>query len=98
MVTAQKRAERAQDVPISLAVMTGEALDSSSTRNVADALAQTAGVSIIPVVGDRARINIRGVTAGGAMYAGSSPVGYYLDSVPFGLVRSSVVPMPIPTT
>lgn len=92
VVTAQKRAERAQDVPISLSVMTGEALDSSSTRNVADALAQTPGVSIIPVVGDRARINIRGVTAGGAMYAGSSPVGYYLDSVPFGLVRSSVVP------
>lgn len=59
---------------------------------MADALAQTPGVAIIPVVGDRARINIRGVTAGGAMYAGSSPVGYYLDSVPFGLVRSSVVP------
>lgn len=54
---------------------------------MADALAQTPGVAIIPVVGDRAR-----VTAGGAMYAGSSPVGYYLDSVPFGLVRSSVVP------
>lgn len=92
VVTAQKRAERAQDVPISLAVMSGAALDSSSTRNVADALAQTPGVAIIPVVGDRARINIRGVTAGGAMYAGSSPVGYYLDSVPFSLVRSSVVP------
>ncbi|HEY6640550.1 hypothetical protein [Povalibacter sp.] len=45
LVTAQKRAERAQEVPISLAVMSGAALESSSTRNVADALAQTPGVS-----------------------------------------------------
>src|SRR3546814_20906414 len=35
---------------------------------------------------------IRGVTAGYSNLSGSSPVAYYLDSVPFGFIRSATTP------
>jgi hypothetical protein len=40
VVTAQKREQRAQDVPISVAVMGGGDLDRSSLKSVSDALGQ----------------------------------------------------------
>jgi outer membrane receptor protein involved in Fe transport len=93
VVTAQKRAERAQDVPISLSVMSGSDLDSSSVKSVSDALGQVPGVVINTTgQGGGTRLAIRGVTASGALFSGPSPIAYYLDSVPFGLVRSSIEP------
>jgi outer membrane receptor protein involved in Fe transport len=93
VVTAQKRAQRAQDVPISLSVMSGADLDRSSIQSVTDALSLVPGVAVNVIgQGGETRLTVRGVTASGALFAGPSPIGYYLDSVPFGLVRSSVEP------
>ena len=93
VVTAQKRAERAQDVPISLSVMTGSELDASSIVSVTDALGMVPGVATnISGQGNGTVLTVRGVSAAGALFAGPSPIGYYLDSVPFGLVRSAVEP------
>ncbi|MDB6087904.1 MAG: TonB-dependent receptor [Gammaproteobacteria bacterium] len=93
VVTAQKRAQRAQDVPISLSVMSGSDLDSASITSVADALGQVPGVAInVTGQGGGTRLAVRGVTASGALFSGPSPIAYYLDSVPFGLVRSAVEP------
>jgi len=93
VVTAQKREQRAQDVPISLSVMSGADLDKSSIQSVTDALGLVPGVAVnINGQGGQTRLTIRGVTASGALFAGPSPIGYYLDSVPFGLVRSAVEP------
>ena len=93
VVTAQKRAERAQDVPISLSVMSGGDLDAASLKSVSDALGQVPGVVINTTgQGGGTRLAIRGVTASGALFSGPSPIAYYLDSVPFGLVRSSIEP------
>lgn len=95
VVTAQKRAERAQDVPISLAVMSGADLDSSSMQSVGNALSMVPGVTFdTSGVSGQARVSIRGVTAAATTFEGSSPVAYYLDSVPFGLVTSAIVPDP----
>ena len=47
VVTAQRRSERLQNVPISIAVLGGADLDKSSLRNAADALRTVAGVSIM---------------------------------------------------
>jgi outer membrane receptor protein involved in Fe transport len=93
VVTAQKREQRAQDVPISLSVMGGAALDKSSILSVTDALSMVPGVATnVTGEGGGTQLTIRGVTAGGALFSGPSPIGYYLDSVPFGLVRSAVEP------
>jgi outer membrane receptor protein involved in Fe transport len=93
VVTAQKREQRALDVPISMTVVSGADLDKSSTLSVSDALSMVPGVAVnINGQGGETQLTIRGVTASGSLFAGSSPIGYYLDSVPFGLVRSAVVP------
>ncbi len=93
IVTAQKREQRMQDVPISLSVAGGADLDKSSIQSVSDALGLVPGVAVnINGQGGETKLTIRGVTAGGALFAGPSPIGYYLDSVPFGLVRSAIEP------
>ena len=93
IVTAQKREQRIQDVPISLSVTGGADLDRSSIQSVSDALGLIPGVAVnINGQGGETKLTIRGVTAGGALFAGPSPIGYYLDSVPFGLVRSAIEP------
>ncbi len=93
VVTAQRRSQRVQDVPISLSVMTGAELDKSSVQSVTDALGLVPGVAAnLNGQGGQTTLTVRGVTAGGALFAGPSPIGYYLDSVPFGLVRSAVEP------
>jgi iron complex outermembrane recepter protein len=93
VVTAQKREQRIQDVPISLSVMGGADLDKSSIQSVSDALGLVPGVAVnVTGQGGETRLTIRGVTAAGSLFAGPSPIGYYLDSVPFGLVRSAVQP------
>ncbi len=93
VVTAQKREQRAQDVPISLSVMSGADLDKSSIQSVTDALSLVPGVAVNTTgQGGETILTVRGVTASGALFAGPSPIGYYLDSVPFGLVRSAVEP------
>jgi outer membrane receptor protein involved in Fe transport len=93
VVTAQKREQRIQDVPISLSVIGGGDLDKSSIQSVSDALGMVPGVAVNTTAqGGETRLTIRGVTAAGDLFAGPSAIAYYLDSVPFGLVRSAVQP------
>lgn len=92
-VTAQKREERLQDVPISITVLNGEQLDSSTAQGLTEALSRVPGVGINETYqGGGTQVAVRGVTAGGALFNGSSPVSYYLDSVPFGFVRQAIGP------
>ena len=94
IVTAEKRAERLQDVPIQVSVLSGKDLDSSSYSGVSEALSSVAGVSVnTPYFGGGTEVVIRGVSAGGLItYSGASPIAYYVDSVPFGLVKSAPAP------
>ncbi len=93
VVTAQKRSERLQDVPISISVLGGDRLDSQSTGGVTDALRSVAGLSITSTAqGGATQLTIRGVAAAGATLSGSSTAAYYIDSVPFGLVKSAILP------
>jgi iron complex outermembrane recepter protein len=89
IVTAQRRAEQLQDVPISITVLRTEELDRSSDRGVADALNRVPGV-INAVSSTTAR---NGSSAGTIVVRGVGPdqgaatTAYYLDSIPFGFVR-----------
>jgi outer membrane receptor protein involved in Fe transport len=95
VVTAQKRAERLQDVPISISVLGGAALDKATEPSVAAALAKVPGVNVVgSTMGGAPQLVVRGVGASGALFAGSSPVAYYVDSSPFSMVRSAIVPDP----
>lgn len=93
VVSAQKRDERLQDVPISISVLSGETLDKAKFTSVADALSTIPGVGLLQGAqsGGNA-IAIRGVASGGSMFFGGATAAYYLDSVPFGLVNEAFAP------
>ncbi|MBO9694926.1 MAG: TonB-dependent receptor [Sphingopyxis sp.] len=93
VVTAQKREERLQDVPISITSLGGKDLDAQASGGVSEALRSVAGISITnSPQGGGTQLTIRGVAANGATLAGSSTSAFYIDSVPFGLVKSAILP------
>jgi iron complex outermembrane receptor protein len=93
IVSAQKREERLQDVPISISVLDGVDLDKSTASGVTETLSQVPGAAINVInQGGGTLISMRGVAPSGALFGGSSPISYYLDSVPFGLVRQAIAP------
>ncbi len=92
-VTAQRREERLQDVPVSISVLGGAELDRSTGLGVADALTHVPGVALI--TGNQSggsQISVRGVAANGQQFLGPSPIAYYLDAVPFGFVKTALAP------
>ena len=93
VVTAQKREEKLQDVPISVSVLSGDELDRGNFQEISDALREVSGVSIYRnIQGGASKVSVRGVTASGPLFNGSSPIGYYVDNVPFGFVKTSIAP------
>jgi iron complex outermembrane receptor protein len=93
VVTAQKREERLQKVPISVSVIGGKALDERPTGGALEALSEVPGISQAPTsIGNAQSIAIRGVSPGSPFLDGSPTVGYYIDSIPFSLVKSATVP------
>lgn len=72
VVTAQKREERLQDVPISIAVLSGNSLDEPTVQGVSEALSRVPGVISAMSAragGNTTQVVIRGV---GPQSAGSS--------------------------
>src|SRR5687768_12883917 len=68
IVTAQKREEQLQDVPISMTVLGGVQLDRATGQGVHEALSRVAGVTIDIVGGQGSvaggtQVGVRGVTA-----------------------------------
>jgi iron complex outermembrane recepter protein len=93
VVTAQRRQESLTKVPISIAVMTGAALDTSSAEGVVEALRSVPGVTTSQYFqGGGSGVTVRGVTANAPTLNGSNPVSYYLDTVPFSFVKSAIAP------
>jgi iron complex outermembrane recepter protein len=93
VVTAQKRRELLKNIPISITALSGADLDKSTIEGVAEALNTVPGVAAMQNWnGMGTRLSVRGVTPLGPWFSGSSPTGYYLDSIPFGLVRSALSP------
>jgi len=93
VVTAEKREERLENVPISISVLSGGELDKATVQGVSEALNAVPGVATTETyLGGGTNIEIRGVGAAFPLFTGPSAVAYYLDSVPFGLVKSAVGP------
>lgn len=97
VVTAQKREESVQKVPISISVLNGAGLDRNTLPNMSAIFNTVPGVATLPSFqAGSSQIIMRGVTANGALANQASTVAYYLDAVPFGFMRSAITPDPNP--
>jgi outer membrane receptor protein involved in Fe transport len=80
IVTAQKREQTLSQVPQSMSVLGGEALEQRQARTIADYAALVPGLSFESGNPGQTRVVLRGINAGGA----SPTVAVYLDDTPFG--------------
>jgi iron complex outermembrane receptor protein len=81
IVTAQKRSERIQDVPISISVVNTELLQSTNAKNLTELSGAVPGVQFNGNGGGgRTYLSLRGTT-GSALNTGDEPVAIYLDDV-----------------
>jgi iron complex outermembrane recepter protein len=78
VVTATKRSESAQEIPISLTALTGQDLEAQGALNFDQYARTVPGLSFTDTGVGRERIAIRGIDA----TVGSTVVGYYLDETP----------------
>jgi iron complex outermembrane recepter protein len=81
IVTAQKRSEREQDVPMSMTALDSSALLSQGQLQLADYAKTIPGLSFSPQDQGQTLLDIRGLSTG----RGTNPtVGITIDDVPFG--------------
>jgi iron complex outermembrane recepter protein len=90
VVTAQRREQTLQDVPVAVSVFSGDFIERSRTATISDLVAFTPGVSGTTVAQTTPRITVRGVSTED-FGAGSDPaLGIYVDDVYLGRGVSSV--------
>jgi iron complex outermembrane recepter protein len=79
-VTAERREEKLDKVPISISAYTGEQLQQAGMTDMADIARDTPGFAVVPgaTFGGGSNISIRGVSTS----QGAATVGIYLDDVP----------------
>ena len=81
IVTAQKREERLQEVPVPVTAINAAELVQNNQLRLQDYYQSVPGLSVTPGVQSTQTIAIRGITTGG----GTNPtVGVTVDDVPFG--------------
>jgi iron complex outermembrane receptor protein len=81
VVTAQKRTERLQDVPLAVSVLSGDTLQQMGAQSFQDYLTGVAGVSYFTNRPTTNLIFIRGVS-GGVNIGSASTTGIYIDEAP----------------
>jgi iron complex outermembrane recepter protein len=81
IVTAQKREERLQDVPVPVTAVTADTMLELNQTKAEDFFSSIPGVNLQTQYG-RSQLAIRGITTGPA--SGNPVVGFTIDDVPFG--------------
>ena len=91
-VTAQKREENLQKVPISIQVLGNEQLEQQNINNFGDAAKLLPSVSIAPIGPGFGQVYMRGVSNGGdGNHSTSLPsVGIYLDEQPITTIQGAL--------
>lgn len=92
VVTATKTgAQSLQSTPLAIQAFSGETLKEKNIQDVGALVANIPGASIAQETSAGIRsYNIRGVGVGGTN--GETPIGYYLDEVPFVVVNFGIAP------
>lgn len=88
VVTAQRRAQRLIDVPISITAISGEELESARINNAQDLSFAVPSMSVNEIGGGRQIISIRGL---GSERGTSSLTGVYLDEVPLSGLQDGFI-------
>lgn len=81
IVTAQKREERLQDVPLSVSAISSESLLDRNQTRIQDYFANVPGLNISAQGNGQTNLAIRGITTGQTT---NPAVGIVIDDVPFG--------------
>jgi outer membrane receptor protein involved in Fe transport len=87
LITAQKREERLEDVPIPVSVVSTTALTENNQVKLTDFYAEVPGLSMAPSTMSSQTLSIRGITTGAVGEGPPNPaptVGVTVDDVPFG--------------
>ena len=87
VVTAQKRVENVQDIPITINVVTGEVLENFSIRNTNDLAASVPGLAIQHTPQNLAQVAIRGLGTGSGGESVDQSVGLFIDGIWAGRIR-----------
>ena len=82
IVTAQKRSERLQDVPVSVSAITGDALQQSRVTQADELVTKVPNLQLTSTVGDNTPIfALRGISMSDYSLNQASPVATYYDEV-----------------
>ena len=81
VVTAQKRAESLQDVPIAVQAFTGDNLDELGVQSAEEIMQHVPNASVLPQGGSKINYYIRGVGTADFHLNVVGAVGVYLDDV-----------------
>ncbi|MEH6550699.1 MAG: TonB-dependent receptor [Pseudomonadales bacterium] len=85
IVTAEKRQQSLQDVPISVSAITGDSLDKLKMESAADIASQIPNLQVSAPYGDVQPIfSIRGISMVDYNTNQASPIGVYVDEVSIG--------------
>lgn len=92
VVTASKQgAQSLIDVPLAIQAFSGDQLEQRAIRETTDLISAIPGASSGEQVGSVLKtITLRGVGAAGGV--GDSPIGYYIDNVPFSVPNFPLAP------
>ena len=88
IVTAQKRATSLQDVPFSVAAVTGQDLEQSGASNIVELARNVPGLYIADIGPGQSQVAIRGISAGQVVRdqpGVKESVGIYLDESPISI-------------
>jgi iron complex outermembrane recepter protein len=87
IVTAQKRVENIQDVPITINVVTGEMLDNFSIRDANDLADAVPGLVIQETPQNLSQITVRGLGTGAGGESLDQSIGLFIDGIWAGRIR-----------
>lgn len=93
VVTAQKRAENLQDVPIAISAFTGDAMKSMGVKNLTDLGKFTPGVEMNNDTPLQPTYSIRGIETGDWTVGSDPAVAVYVDGVYTGRGAGAEIPL-----
>ena len=96
IVTAQKREQSVQDVPIAVTALSGEALLANRVNSVGDLSGLAPGFTVRPAAGGSAipSFSVRGAVSYGVVPGSDKEVSIYLDGVYISSPRGSIFDLP----
>jgi iron complex outermembrane recepter protein len=96
IVTAQKREQILQDVPIAITAIGGETLEANRVVSVTDLSGLAPGLTTMPTPGgsQTPQFSMRGTTGNGSVQGSDRGVGIYIDGVYIAASRGAIFDLP----